>query len=248
MNSALVVMWHRQVKEYLRNKQRLFVSLVQPILFLIAFGYGLGSSFSSSDGVGYIQYLLPGIIGMTLLMSSTMSGMSLIWDKKFGFLKETLVAPVSRTQLLFGRCLGGATTSLFQGILILFLGYFLGFRLNSWTMLPFVLVVMFVISLLFSLLGTLLATKFDDMHSFPSVMNLLMMPMMFLSSAFFSVENYPVVLQWIVKLNPFDYCVQLLRYTMSGIEANFFLDIFVIGFLIFLFGLLGTLAFKRIQA
>ncbi len=248
MNSALVVMWHRQVKEYLRNKQRLFVSLVQPILFLIAFGYGIGSSFSSSDGVSYIQYLLPGIIGMTLLMSSTMSGMSLIWDKKFGFLKETLVAPVSRTQLLFGRCLGGATTSIFQGILILFLGYFLGFRLTSWAMLPFVLVTMFVVSLLFSLLGTLLATKFDDMHSFPSVMNLLMMPMMFLSSAFFSSESYPSVLQWVVRFNPFDYCVKLLRYTMSGIETNLILNILVVGALIVLLGVLGTFAFKKIQA
>ena len=106
MNSALSVMWHRQIKEYFRNKQRLIVSLVQPLLFLIAFGFGLGNSFENLDGVNYIQYLLPGIVGMTIMMSSTMAGMSLIWDKKFGFLKETLVAPVSRTYLLFGRCLG----------------------------------------------------------------------------------------------------------------------------------------------
>jgi ABC-2 type transport system permease protein len=144
--------------------------------------------------------------------------------------------------------LGGATTSIFQGILILFLGYFLGFRLDSWAMLPLVLVAMFVVSLLFSLLGTLLATKFDDMHSFPSVMNLLMMPMMFMSSAFFSSESYPIVLQWVVKFNPFDYCVQLLRYTMSGIETNLFLAVFIVGILIVLLGILGTLAFEKIQA
>ena len=128
INSALSVMWHRQVIDFFRNKQRLFVSLAQPFLYLIAFGYGFGSSFKTLDGVSYIQYLIPGIVGMTVLMNATMSGTSLIWDKKFGFLKETLVAPVSRMQLLFGRCLGGATTSLLQGIVILFLGYFLGIQ------------------------------------------------------------------------------------------------------------------------
>ncbi len=248
MNSALSVMWSRQIKEYLRNKQRLFVSLVQPILFLIAFGFGIGSSFESSNGVSYIQYLLPGIIGMTLLMSSTMSGLSLIWDKKFGFLKETLVAPVSRAQLLFGRALGGATTSTFQGIFVLILGFFIGFRIENWFLLPFALIVMFGVSLLFSLFGTLLATKFDDMHSFPSVMNLVMMPMMFLSSAFFSSKSYPVVLQWVVRFNPFDYCVKLLRYFLSGIETNLFLSVLVVCILIVLLGIAGTSAFKKIQA
>lgn len=247
MNNALSVMWHRQVREYCRNRQRLVVTLVQPVLFLIAFGYGIGSSFSSADGISYIQYLIPGIIGMTLLMNSTMAGMSLIWDKKFGFLKETLVAPVSRTQLLFGRCLGGATTSTIQGIIILFLGYPMGFRIESWAMLPLILIAMFAVSLLFSLFGTVLATKFDDMNSFPAVMNLLMMPMMFLSSAFFSVEAYPKVLQWVVSINPFDYCAQLLRYLMSGVETNLSLVIIVISGLIILLGAIGTLAFNKIE-
>jgi len=248
INSALSVMWHRQVIDFFRNKQRLVVSLAQPFLYLIAFGYGFGSSFKTLEGVSYIQYLIPGIVGMTVLMNATMSGTSLIWDKKFGFLKETLVAPVSRMQLLFGRCLGGATTSLLQGIAILFLGYFLGFRIDNWALFPFVIFTIFVVALLFSLLGTVLATKFDDMNSFPSIMNLLMMPMMFLSSGFFSVKNYLIALQYIVKLNPYEYCVRLLRYLISGVNTNLTVDIGVIAVVIILLGIIGTWAFNKIEA
>ena len=248
MNSALAVMWHRQIKEYFRNKQRLIVSLVQPLLFLIAFGFGLGRSFETTNGFDYIQYLLPGIVGMTIMMSSTMAGMSLIWDKKFGFLKETLVAPVSRTYLLFGRCLGVATTSVFQGIIVLFLGYFMGFRIFNLAMFPFILISMFFVALLFSLLGTTLASKFDDMQSFPSVMNFLMMPMMFLSGAFFSSENFPEILQFVVKVNPFNYCVNLLRFVMSGIETNVILSVSVMFGLIFILGIVGTALFNKMEA
>jgi len=246
-NSALWVMWHRQVKLFFRNKQRLFVSLVQPVLYLVAFGYGFGSGFKSTDGVSYIQYLIPGIVGMTILMSATMSGTSLIWDKKFGFLKETLVAPVSRTQLLFGRCLGGATTSLAQGIAVLFLGYFLGFRIENWVIFPFMLIAMAVIALLFSLLGTVIATKFDDMNSFPSIMNLVMMPMMFLSSGFFPVTNYPKILQLIIKLNPYEYCIRLLRHVISNVESNMLLNTSIVIGAIIILGIMGTWAFNKME-
>jgi len=245
--NAVYIMCHRQVKEFFRNKQRLFVSLVQPILFLVAFGFGLGNSFSNSNGINYISYLLPGIVGMTIMMSSVMSGMSLIWDKKFGFLKETLVAPVSRTSLLFGRCLGGAATSTIQGIFVLFFGYFMGFRIQNWAMFPLIIIAMFFVALLFNLLGTSLASKFDDMQSFPSVMNLLMMPMMFLSNAFFLPDNFPLFLQFIVKINPFNYCVNILRFLMSGIESNLWLSTSVIIGLIIIIGIIGTFLFKKIE-
>lgn len=246
-NSALWVMWHRQLKSFFRNKQQLFVSLVQPFLFLVAFGYGFGNNFDSNDGASYIQYLIPGIVGMTILMNVTSAGTSLIWDKKFGFLKETLVAPVSRTQLLFGRCLGGATTSTLQGMIILFLGYFLGCRIENWALFPVAIIAMFIIALLFSLLGTVLATKFDDMQSFPTIMNLVIMPMMFLSSGFFTVENYPKFLQFIVRINPYEYCVQLLRTTISAIDSNIVLNSCIITICIVILGIVGTWAFKRIE-
>jgi ABC-2 type transport system permease protein len=246
--SALFVMWNRQIKEYVRNKQRLIVSLVQPLLFLIAFGFGLGNLFESSGNGDYIQYLLPGIVGMTIMMNSMMGGMSLIWDKKFGFLKETLVAPVSRTSLLFGRCLGVTTTSTFQGLVVLFLGYFMGFRIVNWGIFPIALLFMSLIGLLFSLIGTTLASIFDDMQSFPSVMNFLMMPMMFISNAFFSTENFPSILQFLIKINPFNYSVNLLRFSLSAIETNVNLAISVIGILIVLIGILGTWFFSKMES
>lgn len=249
MNNALQVMWHRNIKEYLRNKQRLLITLVQPTLFLIAFGYGIRGSFEASNEINYIQYLLPGVVGMTLMMNATRDGISLIWDKKFGFLKETLVAPVSRAQLLFGRSLGGATSSTIQGVIILVLGsLFLGFDIFSWMMLPIALLFMFVTALLFNLLGIILATKFDDMQSFPIVMNLVMMPMMFLSSAFFLIETYPIALQWVIRLNPFNYCAQILRYFLSGIDTNIFFSIGVLTGLITLLGMIGTALFNRLEA
>lgn len=247
MNSAVWVMWHRQVKEYFRNRQRLVVMSVQPVLFLIAFGFGIGGSIDTIKGVSYIQYLLPGIVTTTIMMSSMMGGMSLIWDKKFGFLKETLVAPVSRTSLLFGRCLGGATTSVFQGLIVFALGHLMGFKIFSWGMFPLAVLAMFCIALLFNLIGTSLASKFDDMQSFPSVMNLLMMPMMFISGAFFDAASFPGVLQWLVKINPLNYSVNVLRFLFSGIEANLGLALGVLGLMILFMGSVGTWLFGRME-
>lgn len=247
MNSAIWVMWHRQVREYFRNRQRLIVMSVQPILFLVAFGFGIGGSVKTIDGVSYIQYLLPGIVTTTIMMSSMMGGISLIWDKKFGFLKETLVAPVSRTSLLFGRCLGGATTSVFQGLIVFGLGHLMGFRILSWTMFPIALLAMFCIALMFNLFGTALASKFDDMQSFPSIMNLLMMPMMFISGAFFDSGSFPGVLQVLININPLNYSVNILRFLFSGIDANLSLAILFLSGVIVLMGGVGTWLFNRMD-
>jgi ABC-2 type transport system permease protein len=248
MNSALVVMWDRQIKEYYRKKQRLIATLIQPLLFLIAFGFGVGAMYEQAGNGNYIQYLIPGIVGMTILMSSTMNGMSLIWDKQFGFLKATLVAPVSRTGLLFGRCLGGATTSTFQGLVVLFLGVIMGFRFTNIYLLPVAIVSMLAISLLFNLLGTSIASKFDDMQSFPLIMNFLVMPMIFISGALFPIENFPHILQVFVRLNPFTYCNDLLKYGL-GVPTTFNVgvDVAVIGTLIILLGILGTWLFNRLE-
>jgi len=248
MNSAVMVMWQRQLKLYFRNRQRLIVGFVQPLLFLIAFSFGIGSMFEQAGKGNYIQYLIPGIVGMTILMSSTMNGMTLIWDKQFGFLKETLVAPVSRSSLLFGRCLGGATTSCMQGCVVLILGSFLGFRITDWVLFPFALIVMFAIALLFNLLGTTLAMKFNDMHSFPTIMNLLIMPMVFISGALFPTDDFPEIIKLIFKINPFTYCNDLLKYTLgTAIEYNLFIDIIVIAILILTLGMIGTHFFNRLE-
>jgi ABC-2 type transport system permease protein len=248
MNNALLVMWHRQIKAYFRNKQRLAVMLVQPLLFLVAFGFGIGAMFEKAGNGSYIQYLIPGIVSMTILMSSTMNGMSLIWDKQFGFLKETLVAPVSRTSLLFGRCLGGATTSTFQGLIVLYLGFLMGFKVTNWAMFPFVVVFMFFIALLFNLLGTTIASKFDDMQSFPTIMNFLVMPMIFISGALFPTDNFPVALKYFIKINPFTYCSDLLKHSFGvATQINIFLDIAIISIMVVLLGILGTWLFNKME-
>lgn len=247
MNGAVFVMWDRQVKQYARNKQRLLMTLVQPLLFLVAFGFGMGSMFEQSGNGSYMQYLIPGIVGMTVLMSSTMNGISLIWDKQFGFLKETLVAPVSRTSLLFGRCLGGATTSTVQGVIVLFLGFFMGFQVTNWGLLPLAILFMFLIALLFNLLGTALASKFDDMHSFPTIMNFLVMPMFFLSGALFPANNFPEPIRLFIKINPFTYCIDLLKFSLGAAGTNPILDLTVLATIIILLGAVGTHLFNQLE-
>ena len=248
MNSALMVMWERQVKEYYRNKQRMIGTLAQPLLFLVTFGFGLSPTFKEAGNGSYIQYLTPGIIGMTILFSSVMNGMSLIWDKQFGFLKETLVAPVSRTSLLFGRCLGGATISIFQGIVVIIISFLMGFRIYHWGLFPVAIMLMFLMALLFNLLGTSIAAKFDDMQSFPMIMNLLVMPMFFLSGALFPIKNFPEAINILARINPVTYCMDLLKYALSsGAEFNLLLDIAVLVVGIIALGMIGTYLFNRLE-
>ncbi|MFZ2455706.1 MAG: ABC transporter permease [Candidatus Altiarchaeia archaeon] len=245
---AIYVMWDRQVRQYLRNRQRLLTSLMQPLLFLVAFGFGMGGMFEQAGNGSYLQYLIPGIVGMTILMSSTMNGMSLIWDKQFGFLKETLVAPVSRTSLLFGRCLGGASTSALQGVIVLVFGLMMGYQITNLALLPVAFFAMFLVALLFNLFGTGIASKFDDMHSFPTIMNFLVMPLFFLSGALFPAENFPGPIRLFIEINPFTYCVDLLKYGMNGAGAyNPLVDLSIIGALIALLGALGTYFFNRME-
>lgn len=247
MNKALFVMWHREVKKYFRNRQRAITGLVQPILFLVTFGFGIGKMYQGGAS-SYIQFLLPGIATMAILMSSTMNGISLIWDKQFGFLKETLVAPASRTSLLFGRCLGGATTSTIQGIMVLIISLFIGFKISNIFMLPIVILTMFSVALLFNLIGVTLATKFNDMHVFPAIMNFVIMPLVFLSGALFPIENFPKVIQWFSRINPVSYCVDLLKYSLdSPASFSLILDLGVFVFLIALLGIIGTRAFNRME-
>jgi ABC-2 type transport system permease protein len=245
---AVYVMWQRQLKEYVRKKQRLFLTLAQPLLFIVAFSFGIGGMFEQVGNGSYIQYLIPGIIGMTILMSSTMNGMSLIWDKQFGFLKETLVAPVSRTSLLFGRCLGGATTSTIQGLIVLFIGLLLDFKITNWFLLPFAIICMFLIALLFNLFGTTLASKFNDMQSFPIIMNILIMPMVFISGALFPIDNFPKILIAFIKINPFTYAINILKFSLGVfIEQNIILSFAVIIGLIIIIGAIGTYLFNKIE-
>lgn len=248
MIEEIYIMWLRQVKQHIRSKPRLIGSLGMPTLFLVALGLGFGPIFEKAGGGSYIQFLAPGIVGMTILFSSVFNGISLIWDKNFGFLKETLVAPVSRTNLLLGRCLGGATVATLQGTLVLIISYFVGFRLLSLIYIPFLIFFMLLVSLVFNLIGTIIASNLEDMQAFQLIMNFIIMPMFFLSGALFPLENLPPIVNNITKLNPLSYGVDGIRYLLIGVsEFGLILDIIAILFMIAVLLVIGNFFFNRIE-
>ncbi len=137
--SAIYILWLRQIKRYFRSRPRIIASLGQPLLFLLALGFGFGPIFQRAGQGNYIQFLAPGVISMSILFTAIFSGIELIWDRQFGFLKETLVAPVPRILIMAGRTLGGATVALFQGLVVVVICLLAGFRITSFAGLPFAL-------------------------------------------------------------------------------------------------------------
>src|ERR1700722_2002853 len=133
---TIYIMWLRELKRYFRSRSRMVGSLGQPLLFLLALGYGLGSVFQAAGQGNYFNFLAPGIIGMSIIFTAIFSGIQLIWDRQFGFLKETLVAPVSRLNIMIGRTLGGATVATMQGIVVFLLAVIFGFRPDNWLLVP----------------------------------------------------------------------------------------------------------------
>ena len=214
--STIFILWLRQLKRSIRSKARVIGSLVQPILFLLALGYGFGPVFQKAGDGNYLQFLTPGIIAMTILFSSVVSGMDIIWDKKFVFLKETLVAPVSRINIMLGRTLGGATISIIQGFFVLAIASLLGFRPISILALPWTAIFIILIAILFTALGTAIASVLEDMQGFQMIMNFLVMPIFFLSVAISSLKDLPKGLVAIAKLDQLSYGVDGLRGTLIG--------------------------------
>jgi len=246
---AIYVMWKRQLKRFTRAKARIAIALFQPLLFLIAFGFGFGPIYEKAGGGDYMTFLAPGIIAMTILFGSVMNGIETIWDKQFGFLKETLVAPVSRTSIMIGRTLGGASVGLIQGIMVLIITLLLGFKPYSFINLILALIVMFGIATFFTALGIAIASKFEDMQAFPLVMNLLVMPIFFLSGALFSLKDLPNALSIATKFNPLIYGVDALRGLLTGIyEIGLYKDIIVFIPLIILMISIGAWSFSKIEA
>lgn len=217
MNSPVYIMWLRQVKKYLRSKSRIIGSLGQPLLFLFALGFGLGSLYKSAEGGSFIYFLVPGIIAMSILFTAMFAGIEVIWDRQFGFLKETLIAPVSRFKIMLGRTFGGATTAIFQGIIVLIISVVIGFRPDL-LLLPVALLFMILIGLFFTSLGTALASKLEDMQGFQLIMNFLIMPIFFLSGALFPLSTAPEALKIVSYFNPLTYGVDGLRGALTGVS------------------------------
>jgi len=247
--NAIYILWIRQVKKYWRSKPRILGSLGQPLLFLLVFGFGFGSIFSKAGGGNYIQFLVPGIVAMGIVFTAIFGGIELIWDRQFGFLKETMVAPVSRFNIMLGRTLGGATVAVFQGIAVLLISFFVGFKMPHWLMIFPALIFMFLTAFLFTALGTAIASKLTDMQAFPIIMNFLVMPLFFLSGSIFPLNTAPKALQIIGKFDPLTYGIDGLRYTFTATSIhNPLIDFAVLLVVSVVILLIGRQLFEKMEA
>ncbi len=209
--SAIYILWLRELKRYTRSRAQIVASLGQPMLYLLVLGFGLGPVFQRAGNGNYLQFVGPGVIGMTVLFSSIFSGLGLLWDRQFGFLKETLVAPVPRLQIMIGRTLGGATVSVIQGLLVMIVCVIAGFRPANIMLLPAAIGFMVAIAVVFAALGVSIGSSLQDMQGFQLIMNFLVMPIYFLSGALFPLTGLPKALAILTALDPLSYGVDGLR-------------------------------------
>jgi ABC-2 type transport system permease protein len=246
--NAVYVLWLRQLKRYVRSRARIVAALGQPLLFLLGLGFGLGPVFEKAGQGNYVQFLAPGVVAMTVLFTSVFSGIELIWDRRFGFLKETLVAPVPRLAIMLGRVLGGATVAVIQGLIVIVISLLAGFRFADLHALPMGLLFMALVAILFTSLGTVIASWMSDFQGFQLVMNFLVMPTFFLSGALFPVRNLPWLLNLLVRVNPMSYGVDGLRGALTGVAAfSVAADVTVLAAVAVALLVLGAYAFSRIE-
>jgi ABC-2 type transport system permease protein len=246
--STIYILWLRQLKRYLRSRSRIIGSLGQPLLFLFALGFGFGPIFQRAGQGSYIQFLVPGIIAMSILFTSIFSGIEIIWDRQFGFLKETLVAPVSRFEIMLGRTLGGATVAILQGIIVFIISLLAGFRAANLSGLFFALIIMILTATLFTALGTAIASVLDDIHGFQMIMNFLIMPLFFLSGALFPLKGLPPVLSLITTLDPLTFGVDGLRGALVGTSHfGLSLNLLILTIMTVILLGIGSYLFSKIQ-
>ncbi len=245
----IYTIWLRNIKRYLRSKSRIIGSLGMPLFFLLVLGFGL-NSIVQIPGMGqdYIGFIIPGIISMSVLFTSVFSGIQIIWDKQFGFLKETLVAPVSRMEIMIGQTVGGATTSFIQGIIILVLSLFIGLNITSIYGFLIAFVFMVLIGLSFTAFGIAIASKMDDMHGFQLIMNFVIFPIFGLSGAIFPIDSLPSWLKSLTLIDPLTYGVEGIRYGLVGTSQidPFFSFVVLAGFTVFMV-VLGATLFRKIN-
>lgn len=245
---TIYIMWLRELKRYTRSRSRIVGSLGQPILFLLALGYGLGSTFQKAGQGNYIDFLAPGIIGMSIIFTSIFSGIQVIYDRQFGFLKETMVAPVSRFNIMIGRTLGGATVATIQGTIVFLLALIPGFRPENWLMVFPLILVMLLVGTMFTALGTAIASQLQDMQGFQLIMNFLVMPLFFLSGAIFPLTGLPPVLVIITRFDPLSYGIDAFRDLLSSSgHYSLSLDVSVLAIITLAFLAIGSYMFSKIQ-
>ncbi len=241
---AVYILWLRDLKRYWYDKARILASLGQPILFLFVLGTALSPSFSGPSGITFSEFIFPGIVTMTVLFTSIFSAISIVWDREFGFLKEVLVAPVSRWSIVTGKALGGSSIATFQGTIMLLLAPLVGVKLTFMIFLQSV-IFMFLIGLAMNSLGIVIAARMKEMEGFQMVVNFVIMPIFFLSGALFPMDNLPAWLTALTRFDPLTYGVDLLRGVMIDIHAfPLLLDISIIFLFTFIMFTIAVLEFN----
>jgi ABC-2 type transport system permease protein len=248
-------LWLREVKRYLRDRTRIVSSFVQPLLWLVIFGVGIGASLRGGveiPGITYQHLIFPGIVGQTLLFTSMFMGISVIWDKEFGFMKEILVAPVSRFSIFLGKMVGDSSDALIQGVIVLVLGLALGINIDPVTFLAS-LPVMLLITFGLVSIGLTIASFMGSLESFGAIQSFINLPLFFLSGALFQLQLLPSWMQDVSRLNPLTYGVDALRNILLGGAWQpfqvqpLFVDLAVVGGFDLLMIAIGTWAFSRMK-
>ena len=245
---AVYILWLRQLKRYIRARARVIGSLGQPLLYLLALGFGFGPTYAKAGRGDYIQFLAPGIVAMAIMFTGIFSGIEILWDRQFGFLRETLVAPVPRLNIVLGRTLGGATIALMQGVMVFAVCLAAGFRIESWATAPAAVAFMVLISVAFTAIGTVFGSWLEDYQAFPVIMNFFVMPLFFFSGAIFPLEGVPKALRFAMVINPLSYGVDGLRGALThGFEFGLGTDLLVLGASTAALLALGSWVFSRIE-
>ena len=245
----IYTIWLRNMKRYIRSKSRIVGSIAMPLFFLLFLGVGLNSVVQLPGlGENYIAFLIPGMVAMSVLFTSVFSGIQIIWDKQFGFLKETLVAPVSRLEIMSGQTLGGATTAVIQGSLILVLSMFVGFPLLNPGGFLIALAFMVLIGISFTAFGIAIASRMEDMTGFQLIMNFVVFPIFGLSGALFPISSLPAWMIPLTLLDPLTYGVEGIRYGLTGVsQINPLVCGAVIGGFTLVMTILGAYLFRKIR-
>lgn len=248
---AVYVLWLRHLKRFARAPSRILGFIAQPVFFLFILGFGFSGAIFPGMAGDYLVFLAPGVITMAILMSSMFAGVSVLWDRQFGFLQEVLVAPVSRFSIVVGRTFGGATMALFQGFLILGLSLFLGVTVTSVTSFAITLLMMILLSFTAVGFGLIIASIIKDFEGLQVVLNLILLPLFFLSSAFFPIdEGVPSWLQLIAHANPLLYMVDGMRGSLTGVNNLYppLVDLGIVFVLCIVVMVLGSYLFSRSEA
>ncbi len=244
--NAIYVLWLREMKRFTRAKSRVVGILVMPLFFLLGFGLGLGGLVRNVGGASYLQFIVPGVIGMSLMSAAISSGFSVIWDREFGFLKEIMVTPNSMASIAIGRMLGGTTTAMLSAIMVIIVSVLVGFQIHYSVMILLAIVLMLLIAMTFISLGLILASVITDLQGFGMITNFFTMPLLFLSNGLFPLSQFPKIVQDISYFNPLGYGIDGIRGTLGGASAfPLAVDLTVMVVVVVVMASLATYAFSK---